>query len=179
MIFETARLLVRNLVDADFDAFHEMQSDIEVMRYTTGSGFDEAENRQQLSDCIRHYAEPGNDFWVWAVVRKTDQQFVGTCAIVPNGENAEIGYRFLRKFFGNGYGRETCNGLIEHGIHVQKLREIIAYADIENIASIKILDQSVLSFVEETKTEEGGVDWLYRWLAEPKLYKVPAGAAHE
>ncbi|MCP4890329.1 MAG: GNAT family N-acetyltransferase [Planctomycetaceae bacterium] len=169
MIFETARLLVRDLVDSDFDAFHEMQSDIEVMRYTTGKALDESENRRQLRDCIARYVRPANDFWVWAVVRKSDQQFIGTCAIVPNGPRAEIGYRLLRKFFGNGYGREICNGLIVHGIQHQNLHEIIAYADIANLASVKILDQSALSFVEETKTEEGGVERFYRWLAEPNL----------
>ena len=163
MIFETSRLFVRELKGSDLVAFHEMQSDDEVMRYTTGAGFDEAENRRQLEDCITKYSEPDNNFWVWAVVRKSDQQFVGTCAIVPNEQRPEIGYRFLRKFFGNGYGQEVCDGLIEYGIREQELTEIIAYVDTRNIASAKILDRSRLSFIREVANEDGFADRFYRW----------------
>ena len=166
MVFETTNLLVRNLNDSDFEAFHEMQSDDEVMKYTTGKGFDEAENRRQLKMCIDSYTKSDNDFWVWAVVRKSDQQFVGTCAIVPNANRSEIGYRFLRKFFGMGYGQEICNGLIEYGIHERKLEEIIAYADIRNVASIRILDQSSLCFIEEKTNDEGVTDRFYCWTAD-------------
>ena len=163
MVFETARLFVRDLKSSDFEAFHEMQSDDEVMRYTTGRGFHEAENQRQLERCIACYSKPGNEFWVWAVARKSDQQFLGTCAIVPNQHGAEIGYRFLKKFFGKGYGQEVCDGLIKHGIHDRGLRAIVAYADVRNVASTKILDNSSLPFLEETRTKEGGIDRFYCW----------------
>ena len=165
MVFETDRLLVRYLKPTDIDAFHEMQSDEVVMRYTTGKSFDQAENHRQLLDCIERYSKPENDFWVWAILEKTDQQFVGTCAIVPNDQRPEIGYRFLRKFFGRGYGQEICDGLIEYAINDQKLREIVAYADIRNVASITILERSRLSFVEEVVNELGTMDRFYRWTA--------------
>lgn len=162
-VFETTRLYARNLFDADFDAFHAMQSDDEVMRYTTGRGLDEAENRRQLKMCIDCYSKPGNDFWVWAIVRKTDEQFVGTCAVVPNENRAEIGYRLLRRFFGRGYGQEICNSLIDYCIDQRGLNEIIAYTDVRNVASTKILDRSRLQFIEETTNENELTDRFYRW----------------
>jgi len=165
-IFETNRLVVRNLVLDDFEFFHEMQSDDTVMRYTTGKGFDESENQRQLEKCIGSYDQPGNRFWVWAITLKYDQQFVGTCAIVPNDDRPEIGFRFLRRFFGNGYGQEVCNGLLEYGIQIQKLTEVIAYVDLRNVASRKILDRSVLSFVEEVPNTDGGIDRFYSWTAD-------------
>lgn len=165
MVFETQRLIIRNLQQTDFPAFHEMQSDKEVMRYTTGEGFPADENRRQLLDCISKYSNPKNDFWVWAVLRKSDLQFVGTCAIVPNDGRPEIGYRLLKKYFGNGFGQETCDGLIEYGIKVQGLNEIVAYVDSRNVASVKILDRSRLSFVEEISIDEDSTDHFYRWSA--------------
>lgn len=164
-VFQTTRLRVRNLVVSDFDAFHEMQSNDEVMRYTTGRGLDETENRRQLKKCINCYSTQGNDFWVWAIVRKLDRQFVGTCAVVPNENRPEIGYRLLRKFFGMGYGQEICNGLVQYCIHEQRLTEIIAYADVRNLASTIILDRSPLQFIEETTNENGIIDRFYRWSA--------------
>ena len=78
MIFETDRLVVRQLTEADFQPFHEMQSDGEVMKYTdTQQGLDKAENRRQLQMCLECYATPGNEFWVWATVRKSDHAFSG------------------------------------------------------------------------------------------------------
>jgi [ribosomal protein S5]-alanine N-acetyltransferase len=171
-VFETTRLHVRNLVESDFDTFHEMQADDEVMRYTTGRGLDEAENRRQLKMCIDCYSREGNDFWVWAIIRKLDGQFVGTCAVVPNERRPEIGYRLLRRFFGMGYGQEICNGLVEYCIHEQRLAEIIAYADVRNLASTKILDRSRLQFVEETTNENGITDRFYHWSADGLLGKT-------
>jgi RimJ/RimL family protein N-acetyltransferase len=167
MLFETNRLYVRKLEYSDFHAFHEMQSDHEVMRYTPEEALDEAENQRQLKMCIDCYSKIGNDFWVWAIVRKSDKQFVGTCAVTPNAQRPEIGYRFLRKFFGLGYGQEVCDGLIHYGIHDLKLTEIVAYVDIRNVASKKILERSALKFVEETTDENGVVDRFYRWSAGP------------
>lgn len=166
MIFETSRLLVRNLVETDFEPFHEMQSDTVVMQYTTGKPFDEEENRSQLTSCIECYTKPGNEFWVWAIQRKSDEQFVGTCAIVPSEDGPEIGYRFLQRFFGNGYGQEVCDGMVRHGIEQMGLAKLIAYVDTRNAASIKILDRSVLEFISEVKDEDGILDRFYRWTSE-------------
>lgn len=168
-VFETRRLIVRNLVESDFEAFHEMQSDEEVMRYTTGRALDESENRRQLRMCIDSYSKQGNDFWVWAVVRKDDGRLVGTCAVVPNESRPEIGYRLLRRCFGMGFGQEICDGLVEYCIHEQKLDEIIAFTDVRNVASTKILDRSPLRFIEETTNEDGLADRFYRWSAEARL----------
>ena len=167
-VLETRRLRLRHFRESDLDAFHEMQSDEEVMRYTTGTGFDRSENHRQLVDCIERYSKPNNDFWVWAIERKSDQQFVGTCAIVPNLGRPEIGYRFLRKHFGEGFGQEICNGLIEHAMRQSTLSEIVAYVDVRNVASVKILDRSRLEFVKEVTNEDGTLDRFYRWNRQSK-----------
>ena len=163
VIFETKSLVARKLKSSDFPAFHEMQADDEVMRYTTGSGLDRTENERQLRMCIDSYSRKDNQFWVWAVVRKSDQEFIGTCAVVPSEERPEIGYRMLRKWFRNGYGQEICDALLHYGIHKLELREIIAFADVRNLASIKILDRSVLTFVEQVVNDEGYHDRFYQW----------------
>ncbi|MEM8736788.1 MAG: GNAT family N-acetyltransferase, partial [Planctomycetota bacterium] len=100
--------------------------------------------------------------------QKSDKQFVGTCAIVPSDGQQEIGYRFLRRFFGNGFGQEVCDGLIDYGINGQSLSELIAYVDVRNVASVKILDRSQLAFVREIQDEDGVVDRFYRWTTELK-----------
>jgi len=163
LLFETERLLVRELTRSDSGLFHEMQADDEVMRYTTGHGLTRTENERQLRMCIDCYSKAGNQFRVWAVAQRTTQEFVGTCALVPNAGRAEIGYRMLRKWFGNGYGQEICDGLLYYGIHTLELNEIVAYADTRNAASIRILDRCVLGFVDQVVNEQGRHDRYYRW----------------
>ncbi|MEM7454452.1 MAG: GNAT family N-acetyltransferase [Planctomycetota bacterium] len=170
MIFKTKRLAVRHLEHDDFAPFHEMQSDDEVMRYTTdhgnGRGLDEAENRKQLEHCIECYGKPETNFLVWAIVDEAES-FVGTCAIVrtDDGEN-EIGYRFLRSQWGRGFGTEITAGLIDYAIRELEMDSLYAIVDVRNLASVKILDRSSLTFDREVTNEYGVTDRVYRWARE-------------
>ena len=163
MIFETNRLSIRKLTQDDFQAFHEMQNNPKVLEFVVGRGFTEEENRKQLKGCIEKYSKLDNDFWVWAVIRKSDNEFVGTCAVIGDkDENSnEIGYRFLEKYWGNGYGSEICNGLINHCIDSMNLKSIFATVDVRNIGSVKILDNSKLPFIKEYMNE-GVLDRYYK-----------------
>ncbi|WP_298781673.1 GNAT family N-acetyltransferase [uncultured Polaribacter sp.] len=140
MIFETERLIVRKLVFDDLLAFHEMQSNPKVMQFADGDikSFDEHEI--EIKELINKYNLPNNDFWIYAVERKTDHQFVGTVALVKDKREDEIGYRFLEKYWANGYASEICKGLI---LYCKKLKmnKLIAYAIDKNIASVKILER--------------------------------------
>ena len=156
-------MVVRNLQASAFHAFHEMQADHQVMQYTSGQTFNEKENLRQLEDCIARYSIAENDFWVWAVTAKSTGEFLGTCAIVPNLDRSEIGYRLLRRFFGNGYGQEICDGLIDFAIARLKLDEIVALVDTRNVASVKILDRSQLTLEGEAIDQNGQPERFYRW----------------
>ncbi len=164
-LFETPRLLVRKICEKDFSSFHEMQGDAEVMRFTTGRPLTMEENRADLKKVIDHYESPDNEFWVWAVVRKEDLQFVGTCALIGSneGEN-ELGYRFLRRYWGQGFGAETLNGLISFAIEQYGVDRLVAYVNRENLASVRLLEQSLLTFEKEFfNKDENCYDRRYVW----------------
>ena len=154
MIFTTERLVVRKLAESDFDAFNAMQGDDQVMQYVhEGSGLSVEENRLQLEHCITAYDQPNNNFWVWAIVDSAGQ-FVGTCAIVDNDGAAEIGYRFLRSFWGNGFGKEIVDPLIDHAVNGLGKKRVIALVDTRNEASVRVLEFSQLRFVGEENNGE-------------------------
>jgi RimJ/RimL family protein N-acetyltransferase len=140
MIFETERLIVRKLIFDDITAFHEMQSNPKVMQFATGEVKTLEAHSAELIDLISKYDLPNNDFWIYAIVRKTDNQFVGTVALVKEEKDDEIGYRFLEKYWGNGYATETCKGLILYCKQINIIK-LIAYAVDENISSVKILER--------------------------------------
>jgi len=146
-IFETKRLGVRRLKLNDFDAFHEMQSNLNVMQYVRGKAMTFQENKDELPILIKKYENPENDFFIYAVERKNDNTFVGTVALVKDENNDdEIGYRFLEKYWKNGYGFEIAEGLIHYCKKIG-MSKIIANVVNKNEASTKIIKSLGFDFV--------------------------------
>lgn len=139
MIFETERLLIRKLVLEDLNPFHELESNPNVLKYATGEVKSFDENKKELLGLIAKYDIPLNDFWIYAIVNKADDNFIGTLAFVKDNLDDEIGYRILEKYWGFGYGLEACKGIVNYckNLHFKK---IVAYVVDENIASKKILE---------------------------------------
>ena len=140
MIFETKRLRIRKLVTSDLDLFHKMQSNINVMQFADGEVKNLEEHRKELNELIKKYKQPNNVFWIYAVVRKMDNKFIGTLALVKDNKDDEIGYRFLEEYWGNGYGLELCKATINYCKNIG-MKKIVAYVVDKNIASIKILEK--------------------------------------
>lgn len=149
MIFDTERLKVRELTLGDVHLFHEMQSNPKVMQFADGEIKNFDKNADELKELIDRYIIKNNDFWIYAVVKKSDNQFVGTIAIVKDAYNDnEIGYRFLEANWGLGYGSEICKGLVSY---CQKIgfKKIIAYVIDANSASVKILEKNNFKIVKK------------------------------
>ena len=138
-IFTTDRLSIRRLIANDLEGFHAMQSDMEVMKYAAGRTFSFQENETDLEQLILKYQDPNNTFWIWAIENK-DHDFIGTVALIVDKEDHyEIGYRFLRDQWGNGYATESVKGLVELVRSIDSINNLIAYADLRNPASQNVL----------------------------------------
>lgn len=157
MFFETKRLIVRELTLADITSFDEMQSNKSVMKYIIGRPKTMEENINELEKILYSYKKNSSDFLVMAVVKKDSNEFIGTCAIVKddNGEH-EIGYRFIEKYWGNGYGKEISGGLVKFAFESLCLNEVVAYVNKFNYSSVKILDGSELNFIRAYEESETG-----------------------
>lgn len=141
VIFETETLIVRKLLVSDLDPYHEMQSNPKVMQYVTGEVQTKEEHLTELKGCIDLYAKKDNDFWIYAIDRKSDGAFVGTLALIKDeAGDDEIGYRFLEKYWGMGYGYDLCKGTIDY-CRTIKMPKLMGYVFDANIASAKILEK--------------------------------------
>jgi len=153
MIFETERLIIRRLILEDLDAFHKLESNVNVLKYASGNAKNYIENKKELKGLILKYSESKNEFWIYAIIRKVDQVFVGTIAFVKDGLDDEIGYRFLEEYWRLGYGTEICIGLIFYCKKI-KLKKIVAYVIDKNIASATILKNNGFKIVEKLICKE-------------------------
>lgn len=175
-IFETDRLQIRRLTLSDLPDYQSMQGNAEVMKYTTGVPITSEESADDLAEIIARYDAARNETWIWAVTTIAGD-FVGTCALFKNEmQESEIAYRLLESYWGLGYGQEIADGLIDYCLKELALDSFVAHAAKDNLASVKILDRSRMTFVaEKVNQEKNWVERHYRYVAVPKAQPVAKG----
>jgi RimJ/RimL family protein N-acetyltransferase len=116
------RVVLRPPSHADFDAFTEMFTDPEVMRYVAwGRPLTAAEVRDFVERMIARFKADG--FGQFAIERATDGEVIGRAGLLPLdpstwksgffkdlGGDAEIelGWTLRRKYWGHGYATEAA-----------------------------------------------------------------------
>ena len=128
-----------------------MQSNPKVMQFADGEVDTFEGHRKELITLINKYEIVNNDFWIYAIERKIDEKFLGTLALVKDGDDDEIGYRFLEEYWNKGYGKEVCKATLKYCKHIG-MQELIAYCTVENRASIRILENLNFKVVESFNT---------------------------
>ncbi|WP_299103849.1 GNAT family N-acetyltransferase [uncultured Tenacibaculum sp.] len=157
MIFETERLVVRKLKQTDIEGFFELESNPKVLQYATGEVKTKKECQTELVELIKKYDKKDNDFWIYTIERKSDLEFIGTLALVKDDEgNDEIGYRFVERFWGNGYATEICEGLIPYCRSIGMKKLIGCVVDV-NVASAKILERYGFKEIEKFVSDDIGL----------------------
>ena len=150
--FESERLLFRELVPTDDIAMFELDADPEVCRYLGVKPVKTLSETQSIIQNInQQYLD--NGIGRWAVILKETNEFIGWAGLKYikklNGyeNNYDLGYRFMKRFWRKGYGYESAKAFVDFGFNELKLERITAYADVNNIASIKILEKCGLHYV--------------------------------
>jgi ribosomal-protein-alanine N-acetyltransferase len=146
-------------VEADFDSFKNMVSDVETMRYITGLAWTEAESRIQFDAMLAFNALEENLGFFKVVNQKNE--FIGNCSLEYYKYDSailEIGYVLKREFWRMGYGSAILQQLVHKAKNSYPSTEVIAIIDPENQASKKLLGKNgfecYFSGMEEGKFSE-------------------------
>lgn len=109
----TERLILRRMEISDAPALFRMNADPEVLRHVGDRPFEDLAAAEALvHEMHTRYAR--DEFGRWAVVRRDDDEFVGWCGLRPvEREGADLGFRFLREFWGRGYATESALACVE------------------------------------------------------------------
>ena len=137
---ETERLYLREFIIEDAQLLIDLNSDIDVTRYTgDGPVKDIEEAKRILTDII--FPQYKNNIGRWAVHLKSNHEFIGWCGLKYLAETDEIdlGYRFFKMHWGKGYATESAKAVVKYGVNVLKIQNIIARAAKENKASIHVI----------------------------------------
>ena len=157
---ETERLILRWFRADDFPAYLTMAQDPEVMKFLTGQPQTEIEAWKNMAAHIGHWYFRG--YGTWAVEEKATGAVVGRIGLMnPVGwPGFECGWTLARASWGKGYATESAIASLEYGFEKLHLNEIYGMADVNNIASQKVLVKAGLTYIE-TFEDDGFVTKWY------------------
>ncbi|WP_420573951.1 GNAT family N-acetyltransferase [Kordia sp.] len=160
IIIETKRTYLRQLTIADAEYFYNLNLDKEVIKYTGDVAF---ENIRQAEKFLKNY-DQYEKYGVgrWAVIHKETNDFLGWCGIkfTPENNEYDIGFRFFRKYWNQGFATETAKACIDYGFKTLELAEIVGRAMKTNKASINVLEK--IGFVYRQDFDfEGNLGVIY------------------
>lgn len=146
-VLETERLVLRTFSMKDALLFYELNKDPEVTRFTG----DPVTSLVHAEKVLREAILPQYSLYKhgrWAVLLKPGLDFLGYCGLKrrPERDEIDLGYRFMKKFWGNGYATEAAKACLEYGFINLGLKKITGRAMPENIASIKVLENCGMLF---------------------------------
>ena len=163
----TVRLLLRPFRAEDAKMMVALNDDPEVLQYTGDVPFESDEAARTFLCNYDQYEKYSVGRLV--VILKETNEILGWCGLKYHSHTDEydIGYRFFKKYWGNGFATESARAAINYGFNVLKLTRIIGQARAENLASIKVFQKQDMDPVK--RYIEDGNEW--------ELYDIKADRA--
>ncbi|ALM20776.1 hypothetical protein AAT17_05835 [Nonlabens sp. MIC269] len=137
---ETERLLLRPFEISDKEFVFDLHKDPQVMQFTGKQPMTTVLEAKLLLDEILH-PEKGQyasyQLGRYAVIDKSIGKKIGSAGLnyTQSKNIIEIGYKFLKEFWGQGYATESCKALLDHGFNTRNFDSIAAHIAEENIGS--------------------------------------------
>ncbi len=136
---ETPRLHLRLFTRDDVQVMYTLCSDPEVIKYADTAVKDVHEAMQRLEQGpLADYQKYG--YGRFAVELKSTGKVIGFCGIkyLPEIELPEVGFRYLKEYWGRGIGTEAALACVEFARSDLKIKKLVALIMPENKASINL-----------------------------------------
>lgn len=163
---ETDRIFLREITLDDAAAMFEMDADPEVHTYL---GKSPIQMMDQAVHQIQYIRQQYIDYGIgrWAIVDKQSGEFVGWGGLKfrtdeLNGYHNfyEVGYRLLRRFWGQGFATEAAAATLKYASEKLKLNTVYAMANVENKASKNVLLKCGFIITGQISHEGIECDWF-------------------
>jgi RimJ/RimL family protein N-acetyltransferase len=143
-IFKTTRLMAREWSPADARHLYLLNSDPEVLKYTGDKPFKTPAHARVFIENYRDYQRQG--FGRWVLFLTDTNSFVGWCGLKKHQEWVDLGFRLLKKYWGQGYATEAAAASLRVGFLKFELPQIIGRASYDNTVSIRVLEKLHMRF---------------------------------
>lgn len=161
-ILQTERLILRELNTDDTENFYKLNLNPNVIKYTGNSAFKDIYEAKQFLENYPDYKL--NGFGRWAVIDKSNNEFLGWCGLKydKNRDETDIGFRFFEEHWNKGFATESAKSCIGYAFETLKLKTIVGRAMKENLASIKVLEKIGLKFEREFDFDKKNKGLIYK-----------------
>lgn len=162
-MLETTRLILRPARLSDAFNLYQLNSDPLVMKYTGDTAFSSVSEYEAF---LRDRMIPQFDKWKMSrfmIELKSDGTFIGWCGLkyFPETNEVDLGYRLMKKFWGQGYATEAGRACLEYGFKTLNLGNIMATVMPENIGSIKVVQKLGMTFRGTRKDPSFSVPFIF------------------
>jgi RimJ/RimL family protein N-acetyltransferase len=146
MKINTKRLMLREIIQEDFQGVHDYASDPETVKYMPFGPNTEEETREFIQRNLKRQQEDPRTEYGFGIILKEEDRFIGACGIHGVTEiQASIGYILNRRFWGKGYATEAAKGLVDFLFRELGVHRVFATCDPDNHASIRVLEKVGMS----------------------------------
>lgn len=151
-LLQTDRLLLQPHQPSDWQAFHRLAENPQVMRYITGGiPFPPERSRAFVERQHAHLAAHG--YCRWKITLPETGEYLGFCGAehkVLDGETVpEIGWWIAPEHWGKGYASEAADAAFAQLWNTVRIARITSCAFPDNAPSIRIMQKIGLAFEKE------------------------------
>ncbi len=141
---ETEHLFLREFKEDDYSAVREYAPDPEVHRFVVFGPGTEEDTQNFIHQCMEEQNKEPRETFTLAVILKSEGngKLIGGCGLTLEGKgNANMGYLFNSRYWGNGYATEVARALLNFGFRQLGRHRIYATCDVRNIASARVMEK--------------------------------------
>jgi RimJ/RimL family protein N-acetyltransferase len=150
VILETDRLLLREYLEQDAEAFFKLNTDPEVLRFVPDKALLNVEQARQIlvDHPIADYRKHG--FGRGACILKSTGENIGFAGLKYLEELGEVdvAYRLMPSHWGKGLATEAALASVRYGFTDLGLKQIIGLVMPENVPSVRVLEKIGLRYAE-------------------------------
>ena len=157
---ETERLILRPMLQTDFEALHLIFTDANVMAAFNHPLFTGEQMQRWLQRNLDHQNEFG--YGLFSVILKKTGELIGDCGLeqMEDQDAAELGYDLRSDFWNRGYATEAAIAGRDYAFDVLRLPRLISLIRVGNLASKRVAEKVGMTLVEEF-TRYGIQYWKY------------------
>ena len=147
----TNRLMLREYQEEDWEQVHVYTSVPEFTKYEVWGPNTVEQTKEFVQKAVEQAKEPNRIDFELAICLKDSHLQIGGCGIHIDTENpslAAIGWAINPEYQNKGYATEAARVLIDYGFDNLSLGGIYAFTDVNNMASVKVMEKLGMTFME-------------------------------
>jgi RimJ/RimL family protein N-acetyltransferase len=144
MQLETARLVLREIRESDWEDAQRLDADVEVVRFQSFDVLTPEATRAYLAKSIAAAAATPRTLFDFAITRRGEDRYLGRGGVQvtrPEHREGTVWANLRRDTWGQGYAQEAGRAVLHFAFCELKLHRIAADCDPRNVASVRLMEQ--------------------------------------